>query len=68
MDIERLHYMANQIARNLASQGEVQAIEGTAKHIHDFWDRRMKAMILEDAESAEPVVKSALRRLLELER
>ena len=29
MDIERLRYMANQIARNLAPQGEALAVEAT---------------------------------------
>lgn len=35
MDLARLHYMANQIARNLAAQGEAAAIVGTAQHMRD---------------------------------
>lgn len=45
MDRERLVHMANQIARNFAVQGEVQAVAATAQHIRDFWDPRMRAAI-----------------------
>ena len=45
MDLERLQYMADQIARNFAIQGEAFAVEATAQHIRDFWDPRMKAAI-----------------------
>ncbi|MGB7656536.1 MAG: formate dehydrogenase subunit delta, partial [Novosphingobium sp.] len=38
--------MANQIAKNLAVQGEAEAIELAHQHIKDFWDPRMKAAIL----------------------
>ena len=46
MDIARLVYMANQIARNLAPQGDDAAIAQTAQHIADYWDPRMKAAII----------------------
>lgn len=46
MDIERLRYMADQIARNFAALGEEQAIAATADHIARFWDPRMKAQLL----------------------
>ena len=45
MDIERLIYMANQIARNFAVQGEAEAAAATADHIAKFWDPRMKAQL-----------------------
>ena len=64
MDIERLRYMANQIARNLAPQGEALAIEATRQHIKDFWDPRMKAAILADRETGlDPIAKAALATL-----
>ena len=64
MDPARLCYMADQIARNFAAQGEAAAIEATANHIRDFWDPRMKAAILgEDRASLSPVVAAALERL-----
>lgn len=43
---ERLVYMAHQIARNLATMGEAQAIEAVADHLANFWDPRMKAQII----------------------
>ena len=42
---EKLVYMANQIARNFAAQGEQAAVEATANHIRLFWDPRMKSML-----------------------
>lgn len=43
--LEKLIYMANQIARNFAVMSEAEATSAVATHIHDFWDPRMKAMI-----------------------
>ncbi|MEZ5709257.1 MAG: formate dehydrogenase subunit delta [Blastomonas sp.] len=44
--IEKLVYMANQIARNFAVQGDDDAVRATADHIASFWDPRMRAMII----------------------
>lgn len=64
MELERLHYMADQIARNLAAQGEEEAIAATAEHIRLFWDPRMKAAILSgDRAALSPLVARALERL-----
>ena len=64
MEIERLRYMADQIARNFAAQGEEAAIAATAEHIRLFWDPRMKAAILADDRTAHtPVVAAAVERL-----
>jgi formate dehydrogenase subunit delta len=64
MDIERLRYMADQIARNFAAQGEAAAAAATAEHIRLYWDPRMKAAILADDPAAlSPVVAAALARL-----
>lgn len=63
MDIERLTYMANQIARNLAPQGEI-ATELTYQHLKDFWDPRMKAGILaSDRAGLDPIARAAVERL-----
>ena len=63
-DIGKLVMMAEQIARNLASQGEAAAIAGTAGHIRDFWDPRMKAAILAaDGTCFSPILAAALERL-----
>jgi hypothetical protein len=45
---DRLVYMANQIARNLAAQGEDAAVLAVADHIGAFWDPRMKATAARD--------------------
>jgi formate dehydrogenase subunit delta len=64
MDLERLTYMANQIARNLAMQGEEAAIEATCQHLKDFWDPRMKVAILaSDRSMLDPIAKAAVARL-----
>lgn len=63
MDLERLTYMANQIARNLAPQGEAQAVDLTFQHLKDFWDPRMKAAILAgDRSGLDPIAKAAIDR------
>jgi len=64
MEIERLRYMADQIAKNFAALGESEAIAATADHISKFWDPRMKAQILADDRGAlSSMVSSALDRL-----
>ena len=64
MDLDRLSYMANQIARNLAAGGEGAAIAATAQHIIDFWDPRMKAEILGgDRAALGAIAKAAIEQL-----
>lgn len=43
---DRLIYMANQIARNLASQGPEQAAAMMRDHLCDFWDPAMRQRIV----------------------
>ena len=64
MDLNHLIYMADQIARNFAVQGDDEAIAATAQHIRDFWDPRMKAAILAaDRNALSPIVGAAVDRL-----
>ena len=42
---EKLVYMANQIARNIAPSSTSEAAKAVADHIAHFWDPRMKQMI-----------------------
>ena len=64
MDIERLTYMANQIARNFAAQGEGEAVQACYQHLKDFWDPRMKAAILAGERSGlDPIARAAVERL-----
>ncbi|WP_309503260.1 MULTISPECIES: formate dehydrogenase subunit delta [Sphingomonas] len=65
--LERLIYMANQIARNLATDAD--PVAATAQHIRSFWDPRMRAMILahlaEGGSGLDPTSRAALLRLRE---
>jgi len=64
MDIDRLTYMANQIARNLAPQGEARAVELTCQHLKDYWDPSMKAAILRAPRGGlDPIAAAAVERL-----
>ncbi|MFM5917145.1 MAG: formate dehydrogenase subunit delta [Novosphingobium sp.] len=63
MEIERLRYMANQIARNLAAQGEQAAVAATAQHIREYWDPRMKAALQADPAGLDPIAQAAVEHL-----
>lgn len=43
---DRMIYMVNQIARNLAAQGPERSVQMVADHIRDFWDPSMKRRIV----------------------
>ncbi len=51
MSPDKLIYMANQIATFFASKPHEDAVEGVAQHINDFWDPRMRAQMLEIAQT-----------------
>ena len=64
MDLKHLTYMANQIARNFAAQGDEVAAAATAQHLKLFWDPRMKkAIIGGDRAGLEPIAKAAVELL-----
>jgi formate dehydrogenase subunit delta len=66
MDLARLTYMANQIARNFAVQGEDAAIAATCEHLQLFWDPRMKAAIVaSDRAGLEPIAAAACALLMQ---
>lgn len=44
--IDQLVYMANQIARELGSQCPDRPVAATRDHIRQFWDPRMRQMIV----------------------
>ena len=44
--LDKLVYMANQIAREFAGQRPREAAEATWDHLWHFWDPRMRALIL----------------------
>ena len=49
--IDKLVYMANQIAREFAAQRPGEAVQATYDHLWHFWDPRMRAMILAHLDS-----------------
>ena len=58
---DRLVYMANQIALNLAAQGHDVAVAMLADHIVSFWDPRMQARILAlDGKALSPIAAAAV--------
>ena len=64
MDIIRLRYMADQIARNFAVQGDEKAIAATAEHIRLFWDPRMKdAIKADDRNARSPIAAAAVEQI-----
>ena len=62
----KLIYMANQISRFFASQGET-AVGGTAEHIQKFWDPRMREAISRHLENGgqglDPIARQAVEQL-----
>jgi formate dehydrogenase subunit delta len=66
---EKLVMMANQIAKNVAIQGESRAVAVTADHIARFWDPRMRAAILAHLAAGgaglDPLARAAIERLAE---
>lgn len=45
--LDKLIYMANQIAREFASQHPREAVQATYDHLWHFWDPRMRKLILD---------------------
>lgn len=62
---DKLVIMANQIARNMAIQGDAVAIAGTADHIAKFWDPRMRATICEHLRAGGAGLDPIARRAIE---
>ncbi len=64
---DRLVYMANQIARNLASEGGERAVQMVADHIRSFWDPAMRRRIVELAadrpDALSPIAAAAIERI-----
>jgi len=61
---EKLAYMANQIAKFFAAQGEERAARGVADHLQRFWDPEMRRAFLvaaaKDNSNLHPAVKAAV--------
>lgn len=61
---EKLVYMANQVAKFFAAQGEARAAAGVADHLQKFWDPDMRRDFLAEAkrtpDKLHPAVKAAI--------
>jgi formate dehydrogenase subunit delta len=64
---DRLIYMANQIARNLAAEGGENAVDMVADHIRSFWDPAMRRNIIQLAadrpDALSPIAAAAVGRI-----
>ena len=65
--LDRLVYMANQIAREFAGQRPREAVDATWDHLWHFWDPRMRGMILAHlqagGEGLSEIAKAAVAKL-----
>jgi len=65
--LDKLVYMANQISKFCAGQGDAVAVSGTTEHLQKFWDPRMRAIIrrylAEGGQGLDPVARRAVERL-----
>lgn len=62
--VERLVYMANQIATNLAT--DENPVSAIAEHIALFWDPRMKRLIFDNGSAGlSPAAAAAITQLVE---
>ncbi len=69
MSPDKLVYMANQIGKFFAHQGEAKAVASIADHLAKFWDPRMRAAIIAHLDSGgtglDPLVLRAVKSLRE---
>jgi formate dehydrogenase subunit delta len=67
MSPDKLVYMANQIGKFFAHQGEAKAVAGIADHIARFWDPRMRTAIFAHVDAGgaglDPFVLKAVQSL-----
>ena len=67
MSPEKLVYMANQIGKFFAHQGDPRAVASIADHLAKFWDPRMRAAIQAHVASGgaglDPLVRRAVESL-----
>jgi formate dehydrogenase subunit delta len=72
MSPDKLVYMANQIGKFFASQGDDQAVAGIADHLQKYWDPRMRSTIVDHLDHGgaglAPLVRQAVEKLREGDR
>ena len=62
MSPDRLVYMANQIGKFFASQGEDRAVDEIATHLKKFWDPSMRTAIIAQVRDGHADLLDALPR------
>ena len=62
---EKLVYMANQIGKFFAHQGDEKAVAGIADHIRKFWDPRMRSQIFTHLDAGGAGLDSNAKRAVE---
>ena len=64
---DKLVYMANQIGKFFAHQGEDKAVASVADHLEKFWDPRMRASIVAHLDAGgnglDRLVREAIKKL-----
>lgn len=69
MPPDKLVYMANQIGKFFAHQGEAKAVASIANHLAKFWDPRMRTAIVAHLDRGgsglDPLVLRAVKSLRE---
>lgn len=67
MSLDKLVYMANQIGKFFAHEGEERAAASVADHLTRFWDPRMRAALQAHAAAGgaglDPLVRRAVEHL-----
>ena len=67
MSPDKLVYMANQIGKAFAHEGEKQAVDDIATHIQKFWEPRMREAIFAHLDAGgvglDPLPKKAVQAL-----
>jgi formate dehydrogenase subunit delta len=65
--LDKLIYMANQIAREFGAQRPHEAAQATYDHLWHFWDPRMRGLILDHVAAGgaglDPVAREAVEKL-----
>ncbi|MGE0425474.1 MAG: formate dehydrogenase subunit delta [Reyranellaceae bacterium] len=64
MSPDKLVYMANQIGKFFAHEGEEQAARSVATHLRRYWDPRMRAGILAHLDAGGAGLDPAVRRAI----
>jgi formate dehydrogenase subunit delta len=62
---ERLIYMANQIGKFFAAQGEARAVEGIATHLKRFWPPTMRNALIARLHAGAPGLGDLPRQAVE---